>query len=73
MSDQLRIERMAHVMGRCGLSRSGIAQRVKEGRFPQPIPLGKAVGFLGHEIDEWIETQIRAVRPQLTDAGAPHD
>ncbi len=48
---------------RTGLSRSSIYQKISEGTFPAPIRLSaKAVGWLSHEIDKWIEQRIRASR-----------
>ncbi|OOV86203.1 helix-turn-helix transcriptional regulator [Oceanospirillum linum] len=41
------------------LTRSTIYARMKEGTFPQSIPLGgRRVGWLESDIQEWIEQQI---------------
>lgn len=50
-----RILRRKQVENRTGLSRSTIYLRIQEGTFPRPISLGtRAVGWLEHEIDEWL-------------------
>jgi len=47
------------VEARTGLSRSTIYERIKEGTFPAPVPLGtKAVGWIEAEIEEWAEARI---------------
>lgn len=52
------------VKERTSLSTSEIYRRLEAGTFPQQIRLGaKAVVWLEHEIDEWIEQQITASRP----------
>ncbi len=59
----LKIEKRKQVEARTGLSRSSIYQKVAEGTFPKPIRLSaQSVGWLSHEIDEWIEQRIRASR-----------
>jgi len=59
----LRIEKRKQVEARTGLSRSAIYQKVAEGTFPKPIRLSaQSVGWLSHEIDDWIEQRIRASR-----------
>jgi hypothetical protein len=40
---------------------------IAAGKFPAPILLGgRAVGWLSHEVDEWISSRVRAPR-----GGAP--
>lgn len=51
----LRLLRYPEVIRRVGLCRSEITTRVREGDFPQPVPLGpRAVGFPEHEIDGYV-------------------
>lgn len=54
---------------RLGLSRSTIYDKINpkspryDATFPKPIRLGGgAIGWLRHEIDEWLERQIEASR-----------
>ncbi len=52
------------VKERTSLSTSEIYRRLEAGTFPQQIRLGaKAVAWLEHEVDAWIEQQITASRP----------
>lgn len=54
-----RILRRGAVEARTGLRRSAIYQGIAEGTFPRQVRLGtKAVGWLEHEIDSWIEDRI---------------
>ncbi len=57
------ILRRKQVERRTGLSRSTLYQKISQGTFPAPIRLSsQAVGWLSHEIDEWIEQRIRVSR-----------
>ena len=57
------ILRLPAVTARTGLSRSTIYQRIAEGRFPKPVPLGgRAVGWVEAEINDWLNQQIEASR-----------
>jgi prophage regulatory protein len=54
-----RILRFAQVEDRTGLKHSAIYERIGEGTFPRPVPLGpKARGWLESEINNWIEQRI---------------
>lgn len=64
-----RIVRRRQLEGRLGLSRSTIYDKMNpkspryDGTFPKPIRLGgSAVGWLAHEIDDWLNRQIEARR-----------
>lgn len=53
------IIRLAAVKKSTGLSRSTIYLRIAQGNFPKPISLGsRAIGWLEHEIQEWLSNQI---------------
>lgn len=70
---ELQIIRMAKLPAKVGLSKSEIRSRIKDGDFPQPIPMGpRAMGFLAHEIDHWINQLVMAARcpAKLNQAGA---
>lgn len=55
----LKILRRHKVEERTTLSRTTIYELVKSGQFPRPIALTKkSVGWLSHEIDDWLKRQI---------------
>ena len=57
------ILRLPEVIARTGLSRSSIYLRVSKGVFPKSVSLGwRSVGWLEHEIDEWLEEKVEASR-----------
>lgn len=57
------ILRLPAVKQSTGLSRSTIYQRVADGSFPKPVSLGdRAVGWLEHEVQEWLQRRIDASR-----------
>lgn len=57
----LAILRLPQVKARTGRSRSSIYADIKAGRFVAPISIGpRAVGWLEHEIDAWLEARIAA-------------
>ena len=69
----IEILRRPAVEARTGLSRSTIYERMKQGTFPSPISLGtKAVGWLEHEIADWLDQRIKASRPSMSHS-APRD
>lgn len=58
-----KILRLPLVRTRTGLSRSTIYDQMSRGRFPKQVTLGpKSVGWIEHEIDEWISSRINASR-----------
>lgn len=62
----LQILRRKQVEARTGLSRSTIYARVKLGAFPAPVSLGgKAVGWVGAEVDSWLAGQIQKSRKSV--------
>lgn len=60
----LAIIRRKQVEARTGLSRSTIYALISDKKFPAPIDLGggRAVGWLDHEISEWIEQRVKQTR-----------
>ena len=55
--DNFRIVRPNEVQNRLGVSRAKFADMVAKGQFPKPftiIPGGRAVGWLGEDVDAWI-------------------
>jgi prophage regulatory protein len=59
MNEKLYILRRKQVEERTGLSRSSIYLAIQQGTFPMQISLGsRAVGWLEHEISEWVSARI---------------
>lgn len=60
----LVILRRNQVEARTGLSCSTLYRRIAEGSFPAPIDLGggRSVGWLEHEIDDFIAARVAASR-----------
>jgi prophage regulatory protein len=53
--------RLPDVVGRTGLPRSSLYQKVKRGQFPAPVKLGeRAVAWHSAQIDTWIASRIGA-------------
>ena len=45
----------------CGLSRSTIYRKMREGTFPEPIRIGvRAVRWPAHELEDWLASLPRA-------------
>lgn len=60
---QQTILRLPQALARTGISRSSVYAFIKAGSFPKPISLGvRAIGFLSSDIDEWIESRVKASR-----------
>ena len=58
---ETRILRYPDVERVTGLSRKTLERRLAAGDFPVPVRLGRrAVGFLSHEVQEWLKSQPRA-------------
>jgi prophage regulatory protein len=58
-----RFLRLKEVKDRCGLGRSTIYARMKEGTFPSPVSLGaRAVGWVEQELDEHLAKLIEQGR-----------
>lgn len=58
-SQPLKLERLASVTARTGLSRTTIWRRVKEGSFPAPVRIGtQSVAWPSFAVDGWIESCI---------------
>lgn len=60
----MKIIRLSGVIETTGLARSTIYKLISEGGFPMPVPLvGRSVGWLESEVQEWIKGRI-ALRDQ---------
>lgn len=56
-----RLERIASVCARTGLSRSSIYRLIRAGDFPAPVPLaGRTRAFDSAAVDAWISACIAA-------------
>jgi prophage regulatory protein len=56
-----RVLRMPATEEKVGLRESQIREKVAAGEFPKPIKLsasGRAVGFLEHELEEYLDARI---------------
>jgi len=59
----LNILRRKQVEAMTGLSRSSLYAKVKDGAFPVQVKLGiRCVGWLEHEIQDWLNERIAASR-----------
>lgn len=55
------ILRLPGVVGRTGLSRSTIYDKVQKKQFPEPVKIGeRAVGWVEAEVDAWVKGRISA-------------
>lgn len=64
-----RILRIAELMRRCGLSRSTLWRKVRNGTFPAPVQLSQGcTGWWESEVAAWL-----ASRPRVTYAPQPSD
>ena len=51
--------RLPTVKERVGMGRTTIYEKIKEGSFPRPVPIGdRAVAWDSEAIDRWIENKI---------------
>lgn len=49
-----------------GLKRSALYALIGAGKFPKPIHLSaRAVGWLSHEVDNWLQSRIDESRKRL--------
>jgi prophage regulatory protein len=54
-----RILRWPEVVAMTGRGRTAIAEDIKAGLFPAPVPLGgTAVGFLVTEVEDWVAARV---------------
>ncbi len=64
------IIRLPEVLSTTGLSRPTVYRKVKDGTFPQPLRLGAAaVGWLLHEVEQWITALAEARHNGMPGAG----
>lgn len=61
--------RLPDVRARVGLSRASIYEMIHQEQFPAPIrltPTGRAVAWIGEEIDRWVEERVAASRASFS-------
>ena len=66
-SGSVRIARPDEVRTRIGVSRAKFTDMVAKGQFPKPftiIPGGRAVGWLGEDVDAWIMQRAKGDEAQ---------
>lgn len=57
--------RLPQVEKACGLKKSAIYARIKEGKFPPPVRLGpKSVAWRSDEVHQWIDSRPRVIKEQ---------
>ena len=49
-----RVQRLPAVLAQTGMGRSLIYREIAAGRFPAPLKLGRASGWLSSDIDAWL-------------------
>lgn len=55
----MKLLRLKAVMEATGLGRSSIYKFIAQGTFPKPVSLGgRNVGWVDHEIEEWIAERV---------------
>ena len=73
----MRFLRKNKTADRVGYSPSHLMRLVREGKFPQPVPLGQtstAVAFVEDEVEDWMRARVEerelptAVRTSLAEA-----
>ena len=59
--------RLPQVEATCGLKKSAIYIRIKEGTFPVPVRLGpKSVAWRSDEVSQWVDSRPRAQVVEVT-------
>ena len=70
--ENLKIVRRPEVQAMTGLSRSSIYAKMAIGAFPKTINLRtRSVGWLEHEVQEWLKNRVSASRDGISDARHP--
>ena len=63
MQTKFRIVKRPEVEAITGLSRSSIYAKMEDGSFPRAVKLSqRAVGWLAHEVQEWLENRVSTTR-----------
>lgn len=67
-----KIIRLPQVKEMVGLGTTAIYDKMKKGEFPKQIKLGRLSGWVESEVQEWINKQIQASRPEQAANLEPH-
>ena len=78
---QKRLIRLPEVLSRTGYGRTTIYRKMEDGSFPRSVKLGgpledpeafdsRAVAWIEHEVDQWIESMIEENELRRTDLTA---
>lgn len=63
VSNSRRLIRLHEVKHLVGLGRTSIYQKIKDGSFPAPHPIGlRAVAWLESDVQSWVESRIKEVK-----------
>ena len=58
-----QVLRLKEVLEKTGMARSSLYSAIQKRQFPQSISLGeRAVGWLEHEVEEWIQERVKESR-----------
>lgn len=70
MDKPKRLIRLPEVERRVSLCTASIYARIKKQQFPSPVKLGAASAWVEQEIEDWIDAQITASRPNHSGAAS---
>ena len=65
----LRFIRLPQVKAMVGLGTTAIYDKIKKGEFPRQVKLGRVSGWVESEVQDWINQQILASRPEASATG----
>ena len=68
-SMSLRFIRLPQVKAMVGLGTTAIYDKIKKGKFPRQVKLGRVSGWVESEVQDWINQQILANRPEASTTG----
>jgi predicted DNA-binding transcriptional regulator AlpA len=56
----MRILTVKQTCDKLGKGRTKLWELTKDGRFPKPIRIDGGIGYLEHEVDQWIANLVAA-------------
>lgn len=54
----MRILTVKATCQKIGKSRTKLWELTKDGRFPKPVKIDGGIGYIEHEVDQWIDQRI---------------